>query len=324
MALQHIVFDIIITILILASALPAAFLFWKIKLKKGIFYKYKTVNSILACLMLSGSIIIFYGSYIEPRIIIKKQKEIDLPGIEQSIRIALIADMQLGPYKREKFMNRIVEKIDAEKPDLVFIAGDLIDNTGGGLPELEFLNPIQKLSGRTPVYAVNGNHEYGLFTANDIDKPRTSLDLSKKTETKMESLGVRYLANELETITVNSESFYLFGGDEFWTRKLDLSPLDRRFDSSKPTIALLHNPAATWDLAGHDIDLALMGHTHGGQIRLPFIGPLGRADHVIPSKWYKGWYTFEGLKVFVTSGVGESGARARLFNPPEIVYLTIK
>lgn len=324
MALQHKIFDMIITLLIVASALPAIFLFWRVKAKKGIIYKYKTLSLLIASSMLFGSTTIFYGSYIEPRIIIKKEEHIDLPGIERSIRIALISDMQLGPYKRAEFMERVVRKISTEKPDLLFIAGDLIDNTGGGLPELEFLNPIRELTDQIPVYAVNGNHEYGLFTTKDIDKARARPNMSEAIKMKMESLGAHYLVNELESLTVNSESFYLFGADEFWTRKLDLSALDKRSKLSVPTIALLHNPAATWSLVGQGIDLALMGHTHGGQIRLPFIGPLGRADNVIPARWYKGWYTFENLKVFVTSGIGESGARARLFNPPEIVYLTIE
>ena len=68
----------------------------------------------------------------------------------------------------------------------------------------------------------------------------------------------------------------------------------------------------------------LSGHTHGGQIRLPFIGPLGKVDSITPKTWYQGWNNIDEMKLFVTSGIGESGTRARLFNPPEIVILTLE
>ena len=75
---------------------------------------------------------------------------------------------------------------------------------------------------------------------------------------------------------------------------------------------------------GHNIDLVLSGHTHGGQIRLPFIGSIMSIETKIPRSWYQGWNDYQGTKLFTSSGANESSTRARLFNPPEVVLLTVK
>ena len=72
------------------------------------------------------------------------------------------------------------------------------------------------------------------------------------------------------------------------------------------------------------VDLVLSGHTHGGEIRLPFIGPVGPMPTVLPREYDKGYKEYKGIPVFITSGVGSTGTRVRLFNPPEIVVLTIE
>ena len=74
----------------------------------------------------------------------------------------------------------------------------------------------------------------------------------------------------------------------------------------------------------HNIDLVLAGHTHGGQIRLPFIGAVPTLPTAIDDSYDKGLFQFDSFKLFITSGLGEVGPRARLFNPPEIVKLKLK
>ena len=107
-------------------------------------------------------------------------------------------------------------------------------------------------------------------------------------------------------------------------KKLDYSILETRKEDI-PTITLIHNPSFQFSNYPTDIDLALSGHTHGGQIRLPVVGPIGLIDNLLQKKYYQGLHTLDsGTKMLVTSGVGETGTRARLFNPPEIMLLTIK
>ncbi len=317
-------FDIVIWLGIILTAFPAVVLFYLRKKKTNWHELHKTFSRLFAILFSLASLTLIYGSFIEPRIIVLNPETIDLPKISKPIRAVVIADYQVGPYKKTDFVDQSVDRILALQPDIVFIIGDLIDNSYTTEDETIYLTPLARLASTVPTYAVHGNHEYGIPGGKSISNPAFRFtDRSQHTAEVMRELGVQYLINELEEISVNGESFYLFGGDEWWNGTLDFSSLEKR-TKNIPTIALIHNPAATQEVAKHDIDLMLSGHTHGGQIRLPFIGPIGRIGDVPNKNWYQGWYTYEDLHVFVTSGIGESGVRARLFNPPEIVVLEIQ
>ncbi len=321
MNFSHSQFDLIIALGIIMTALPAMILFLVARKSKN----QKKLLHLMASFFLIGTITLVWGSFIEPKIIIVKKEKIDLEYIEKPVIIALVADYQVGPYKKDQFVERTVRKILKSDPDLVLIAGDQIDNNlyDQQTDETKYLKPLEELAKKIPVYAVHGNHEYGIWGPGSInDKSARYPDNSQKTKKAMEELGVRYLVNELEEIQVQDQEFFLYGSDAWWSGNTDFSVLEN-LQKETAVIGLVHNPAATWEASKHGIDLMLAGHTHGGQIRLPFLGPIGKVDGVIPDKWYKGWYEHDSLKVFVTSGVGESGARARLFNLPEIVLLEV-
>lgn len=319
-------FDFIIWTGILLTAIPAVILFYLRRKNKNWYSVHRNFSLFIGICFSFLSFVIVYGSFIEPHIIVLNPQTIDLPGFSTPIRAVFIADFQVGPYKKTDFVERSVDRILSLNPEVVFIAGDLIDNTYTKNPteELSYLSPLRKLASQVPVYAVPGNHEYGIPGGKSILDPRFRFrDTSQETKEALESYGVHYLVNELAEVTVKEQSFYLFGGDEWWNGTFDPTPLNNRI-KDLPTIVLMHNPSATWEIAKYPVDLMLFGHTHGGQIRLPFIGPIGRVDSVIPKAWYQGWYEYNGIKAFVTSGLGESGVRARLFNPPEIVVMEME
>ncbi len=317
-------FDVLIILLITITALPAVILLYSRKKRKGSWeYKNKKQSLILAIILLLGTIVVSYGSFIEPQLIVTNYQKIDLEKINSPIKIAVISDFQVGYFKQEKYVEKITNRILKLNPDLVFIVGDIVDNAVYEEKEAEQLSPIKKLADAIPTYAIHGNHEYGIGGGKSILEPaHRTADVSTETKEIVESFGIRYLVNEIEEIKVNEEKFYLFGGDSIWAGKLDYSILENR-NEDLATIALIHNPLAIFQAHKQNIDLMLSGHTHGGQIRLPFIGPMGRVDGILPAEWYQGWSEFEGMNFFVTSGIGESGTRARLFNPPEIVMLTV-
>ncbi|MFH1291825.1 MAG: metallophosphoesterase [bacterium] len=321
---MNIFFDSLIAILVVSTALPAVILLYhRQKDPKSWEYHCRKVSLIFFLLLLSGAVIVLYGSFIEPRFLLVKEEGIDLKKINKPIKIVLMADIQVGPYRDSDQVNKVVKKILSLKPDLVLMAGDHINNSGDGKDETVYLQPLQKLAEQIPVYAVHGNHEYGVSdNASLYDSKFRLPDWSQNTKEAMEELGVRYLVNELEEIAVGDQSFYLFGGDSYWAQNLDLGVLKIK-NKDLPVIALIHNPVAVFDVSGYDVDLMLSGHTHGGQVRLPFIGPIIPVDNVIPRKWHQGWVEYDGLDMYVTSGAGETGTRARLFTPPEIVLLTV-
>lgn len=317
-------FDILIAILIIITASPAVILlFYRFK-KNTWESKHKKLTLLFSVILLLGTTIVAYGSFLEPKIITLNYQNINLQKITEPIKIVFVADYQVGKYKQTKFVQKTIEKIIVQNPDLILFGGDMIDNEIYNENEINFLKPLKQLTEKYPVYAIQGNHEYGVGGGKALTDPNYRVaDMSQTTKKYLENIGVKFLENQLMEINIKNQSFYLFGGDDLWTNKLNLEPLKNR-EKDLATIALIHNPLAAYDVTKENVDLMLSGHTHGGQIRLPFIGPVGRIDDITPTAWYQGWNDVNGMKLFVTSGIGESGARARLFNPPEIVILIIE
>lgn len=319
-------YDLLIAIMLIITAYPAVIFLYSIyKRPTSIEARYKKIFLPISILLLMGTTTLLWGSFVEPKLLVVNRQKIDLEKIDKPIKIALIADIHLGPYKKEAWVEKIIKKIKKENPDIVVIAGDNIYNSEYSPQEIEYLNPLKKLANEFPIYAIQGNHEYGIGDGSSNDKnPIINADWSQEVKTKMESLGVHFMTNDLEKLNINDQNFYLFGGDSILAGKLDFQNLDNR-DESLTTIALIHNPIYLFTTTTPPIDLTLSGHTHGGQIRLPIFGPIGRVDAQIPTNFYEGLNELKnGDKILVTSGAGESGPRSRLFNPPEIVIITVK
>lgn len=322
--METLFFDFFIALLIITGALVGILILRHRYLHNDTWeYQHPRISEIMAVILFLGAATVIYGSFFEPNRLVVIREKIDLPGISKPIKIAIFSDIQVGPYKQEDDLRALVEKILRLKPDLAFVVGDLINNGSTEKDEIEMLNPLAALALRIPTFSVNGNHEYGV-NRDIADEPAHYFfpDKTKEIALKMKKLGVRHLVNETKLIKVRDQSFYLFGGDEWWTDQLNFSSLSKR-QGNLATIALIHNPASAREVEKQNINLMISGHTHGGQIQLPFIGPLARVDDVTPKKWYRGFTNFENMTLFVTSGAGETGARARLFIPPEIVLLTI-
>lgn len=315
----HLIFDFIIYFSLTMTLLISLYIFRGLKKRK--ITKFKKISAAFLMCSILSFVTIFYGSFIEPNIIIEKHETVDLPNINEPIAIALIADYQVGPYRRGDFVKRSVEKIIKTKPDAVLIAGDLIDNNGSTYDELSYLAPLKELAEQIPTYAVNGNHEHGAMSINQT-APRFE---NKTDETKKiaEDLGMTYLVNQLAILEIRGQKLYIYGSDDWWGGNTNFEGLKMR-EPGIPTIVMNHNPAAIVEAQKFSIDFFVAGHTHGGQVRLPFIGALYRVDTSFPRSWDKGFYEYNGLKAYTTSGLGESITRARLFNLPEVVYFEVE
>ncbi|PIR75124.1 MAG: hypothetical protein CO030_03710 [Candidatus Magasanikbacteria bacterium CG_4_9_14_0_2_um_filter_42_11] len=320
-------FDLLITIGLVSTLLPAGILLYSAKQRIQSFeYRHKKLTYGASFLLFLGAVILLYGSYVEPRLLITNEQTVDLPGIEHPFTIALVSDFQLGVYNQTSHVSRVVDRIISLRPDIVMLAGDQLDNTPGDVDETVYLTPLSRLvETGIPVYAVPGNHEYGVGgKRNSADNLRLFGDISASAAKAFTDLGITYMTNTLVTTTIQGQDIAIFGGDSYLAEKLSFDILTNKPETI-PTIALIHNPGAVWLATKQDIDLMLSGHTHGGQIRFPFVGPLGRLDEPIPTDWYQGLQQVDdNTQLFVTSGTGESGTRARLFNPPEVVFLKVE
>jgi predicted MPP superfamily phosphohydrolase len=237
--------------------------------------------------------------FIEPTLIVERTTVLNL-GFQA--RLALISDYHMGLYNSPAFLDRVVDRLNAMPMDAVLIAGDHLSKPDRPLSEL--LAPLARL--RHPAFSVPGNHDESFPGPPVRDELRSALL----------AVGV----TPVEYRHVVHEHFTLVGmGDHFAGRDgigpLLAAPVD------KPRIVLMHNPDSAMALPPGSAVLALAGHTHGGQVRIPLL-----YRHAIPCfyPFDRGLHTFGPVPTFVTSGLGQTGLPMRFLNPPVIDVLEIR
>ena len=307
--MQFYIFNILFAFYIVAVALLVwrLFLLWK----SG---RPSWLRIIITALLALDALILFYGWLIEPQIITTVKHDVNLGGSTE-VRAVVISDIQVGPVHGRRFVERIVNKINALEPDLVLYAGDFVENRKEDVEELALLASIQAPLG---VYGVLGDHDVAgkTFAENDEDKITHVLQ-------RLKDFNVKMLVNETAIITKNNQSWLLAGVDEFRRNpNLPLALKDAQKDL--PLVVLSHKPDIIDVARMMNADLVIAGHTHGGQIRLPWLGAFYNAS-TIPLKFSRGLFTqeFSPTALFVTSGLGESIMPFRFLNPPEIAVLNI-
>jgi predicted MPP superfamily phosphohydrolase len=310
---MHLFFDgLIFGFLILALAgffLSAKYgtHFWSVK-----------ANILLRILLVLCMSVVFFGSFIEPRLLVVTHESIQLkPNASNVLNAAVVSDIHVGPYQTKRDVEALVDTIVETHPDLIFLLGDFVEQESF---QAEQLAPFLTITDVYPTYAILGNHDYQLGSNTDPANHENAAEI----KATLESFGIRVLQNE-GTLSPDA-SLFIAGVDELWTDRADIqASLSTRPATKTPTILLTHNPDIVFGLLPlQGIDLVLAGHTHGGQIRLPLLGPVPPLPTKLGRDFDKGLFDYLGTQLFITSGVGESGPRARLFNPPEIAILTIE
>ena len=263
---------------------------------------------IVAAVLLLGSwLVIFYGSFVEPRLLVTNEQFINIAkgNADRDVRVVVFADPHAGPYKQEAWARKVVNKINAIDAEAVFIIGDYVFNATNQVEMLSAYADINK-----PVYAVLGNHDQEFADADAV-------------AAVLESYGIHFLRNASEPIVFASGAVAnIVGVDDLWFTPDPIKALAQA-QPDQPTIMLVHNPDYILDPTSDQPDLVISGHTHCGQIRLPWLGPVPPLPTALGRAWDCGLYSYDGGQLWITPGVGETGPRARLFNPPTIDILTL-
>jgi len=256
---------------------------------------------------------VFYGSFIEPRFLIRREAEIILSSVRtRELKAALVSDVHFGWYKGEAWGRRIVSEIHAAKPDVIFLDGDFVS---GGSSDPDAILSLEGLKARYGVFAVTGNHDYDNGSKQAVVRA-------------LEANGFTVLENEQAVLDVDGKEFVVAGVSDIWNDASPVVALDG-LSPEQTVILLSHNP----DIILEDsvslppiVDLVLSGHTHGGQIRLPWIGSVPKIPDRLGRAFDRGFFPAnqEHPALFITSGAGETGPRARFFCPPEWELLTIR
>ena len=272
---------------------------------------------LLASLAL-GALGLAWGFWLEPQRLVVSRSELVLPGWPAKLaglRVALLSDLHIGsPFWDLQALSRLVERTNAEKPDLVLLAGDYqINDVPGGVfvdaePIAERLSALKAPLG---VVAVLGNHDWW----NDGERTRRAFSAH----------GITVLEESAQQLERDGQSFYVVGLADQLTRRSSPRAVLAQVPSRTPTLLLVHEPDVfeTFPSLGLSPTLTLAGHTHGGQVWLPLLG-----RRVVPSafgqRYAYGHVVEAGRHLFVTSGVGTSVLPVRFLVPPEIALLTLR
>ncbi|MGE0409204.1 MAG: metallophosphoesterase [Amphiplicatus sp.] len=284
--------------------LAAPVLLWLIVRRKGL-WRYG------AAALLAPLSVLAYARFVEPRILLAGRHDIALSRCFDKageFRLAVFSDTHIGIFGNEMPIGRIVRRVNAARPDLVFIAGDFAYLIEPARLDEAFA-PLARIA--APVYAVLGNH--------DIGEPAP--DISAILTPALEKLSVEIIDDKAISARVAGDDIGIVGISDLWGEHQKRALLDKPTDA--PRLVLTHNPSLIRRLGeSAKFDLMIAGHTHGGQIYLPFL----------TCRWQPGAcdVTRYGLAetprgpVFVTSGTGMVGLAMRFLVPPRIDVLTIR
>ena len=240
-----------------------------------------------------------------------------LPEAFDGFTIVLVSDLHNASFGKEQ--NRLIEKIQAEKPDMIAITGDLIDSNHTDIDvAMQFVIEAKEIA---PIYYVTGNHEAWVNEYETVIKPQ----LIENDVMILEDTSV-FLEREGQHITVVGldDPAMELKGDVFGETEAMVDTKLERLKGRGFSILLSHRPELISVYAAHSISLVLSGHAHGGQIRIPFIGGICAPNQGWFPKYTAGVYQEENTKMIVSRGLGNSVIPVRVNDCPEVVVVTLK
>lgn len=269
--------------------------------------KFLLLTTFTLATILVGSYL--YARYIEPNLLIVNREKLESSYLQAPLKIVFFGDTHLGEFNDNDQLDRIVAKINAENPDLVIFTGDLIGSSGDFTADPEAIaQSLGQIQATYAKVAVIGNHEYALLDQYNYE------DL-------MEAGGFTVLVDDWLDIT--ELNVRLLGLDDVYRGNPDTTLADEALDGTY-NILITHEPDIVDKMASDQVQLVLAGHTHGGQISLPYL-----TEKILPAngkKYVKGLFSIgsEGqTKLFVTKGTGMTKLPFRFMNVPEIVAIDV-
>ena len=252
---------------------------------------------IVAALMLRG-----YYNAVYP---VVRHLDIHIPKTvegKDSLTVVMMSDLHISRAIGKKHIQRIVERCNAEHPDIILIAGDILDYESRFAEQEHIEDDLKRLSAPLGVYMTLGNHEY---RANRFAKIRW-----------LEKTGVILL---VDSVAMPDSTFYLIGRDDpINCDRATMETLIQKIDKTKPVILFEHQPVLVEELIDNQCDLGLYGHMHNGQYwPLPLLMK-------IFFKYLYGLYIKDNTHIYVSAGAGFAGPPFRIGTRSEIVVLRLR
>lgn len=228
---------------------------------------------------------------------------------DEGLRLVQITDFHsLG---RDAQVDQVVERVRQAEPDVVAITGDLVTTADADYGQVERLF-AGLMRTHNNVFVICGNHDHWNADHTGSTRLRELIEQYRLVLLDNSSVPLDGPWGALDVI--GTDDYFIGQGD------LDTALVGTRPDAFR--LVLTHSPDAAPALRGSGVDLAICGHTHGGQIRVPLVGALH-----IPGEWFpeyhKGWYDLDGVPLYIDSGVGTTGPPVRVFNPSQVTLFEI-
>ena len=292
----------------------------------------KTIQYAATGIVSAIALLLVWG-LIEPRLLNTEEEIATIPNLPTSWegkQIGQLSDFQVGMWwGNPGTARRSVEQMIEAAPAAVLISGDFIYHAEPNpQEEIELAVDIVKplVDAGIPTYAVLGNHDYGMSGK----KAEPGTQLASSLETELEAAGIVVLENESVAMQLpdSDEPLYLAAVDSLWANQDNVEAALAEIPAGSPSVALMHNPDSFELFPADTAPLAMSGHTHGGQMRIPYSPQWSwlrftQQDKVYADGWAKG-YGKPGNNLYVNVGIGMSIVPLRIFCPPEMTLFTLE
>ncbi len=248
-----------------------------------------------------------FGVIVRPRRYVTTELRVPLRGLPAAfdgLRIVQLSDLHVGRFFPPARLHELVARAAALRPDLLVITGDIVDDSARFAPAA-----AAALAAHPPPLGVHGclgNHDHWAG--------------GEPVRAALQAGGVNVLGNRGVALTRGDATLWLCGVDDLWFHA-DVSAALRDRPVGACTILLAHQPAVAREACEHDVQLVLSGHTHGGQLAVPWLPQWSLARLISP--WVQGLYTLGETTLFVSRGAGVIRPLVRLGAPPEIATLVL-
>lgn len=271
------------------------------------FLRFALLATIVA-LLLGG-----WAFWWEPSRLVLREYPLEIPGWPTALsglRVAVLADLHISsPFNGLDRLQEIVDRTNAQSPDLILLPGDfVIHGVWGGefVEPADFAHVLARLQAPLGKWAVLGNHDWW-YDADDVQQT-------------LEAHGIRFLEDRAVSIDAGTP-FWLLGISDLWEAKADVTGALSYVTDDAPILAFTHNPDV-FPRVPERVRLTIAGHSHGGQVKIPLFG-----RPIVPSRFGErfaiGHVVEDDRHLFVSTGIGTSILPVRFLTPPEISILRL-